>query len=122
MRRAKKLQVKRTMRTKRVRAKIFGTKEKPRMCIFRSNKDIFVQLIDDENGFTLVSASLKEAKAGEGKEMTAGLAKAFSLGKIVGTRAKEAKIESAILDRGKFAYHGRVKALADGAREAGLTI
>lgn len=107
----------RIKRHKRVRAKIFGTPERPRLCVFRSAKHIYAQIIDDVNGKTLVSASTME------KDFTAygGNADAAKkIGELVAKRALKAKIDTVVFDRGGFVYHGRVKALAEGAREGGL--
>ena len=122
MKRAKIKQLVKGRRAKRVRAKIFGTKTCPRLTVFRSNKGIYVQLIDDEAGKTLASASLKAVKAGEKTDMSPGVARAFALGKMIGEEAGKKKIKKAVFDRGRYAFHGRMKALADGAREAGLKI
>ena len=104
----------------RVRKKIFGATERPRLCIFRSLNHIYAQVIDDKTGRTLVAASTLEAELKAKKD---GLAKA-DVAKLVGTlvakRAKEKGVESVVFDRGGYRYHGRVKALADAAREGGL--
>ena len=111
---------KRVARHKRVRKNLSGTPEMPRLCVFRSNKNISAQIIDDVNGVTLVSASTldKELKAqieyGGNKEA------ARQVGEAVAKRALEKGIEVVAFDRGGFLYHGRVKELADSAREAGL--
>lgn len=108
---------KRARRHKRVRAGVFGTKERPRFCVFRSNKHIYGQLIDDEKGKTLVATSdlkLKKQK----KENKGQIAK--EVGKLIAEKAKGLKIEKVVFDRGGYKYHGRVKALAEGAREGGL--
>ena len=107
----------RLKRHKRVRAKISGTPECPRLCVFRSAKHIYAQIIDDVNGVTLASASSVEKDFGiygGNKEAAA------KVGKIVAERALEKKIETVVFDRGGFIYTGRVKELADGAREGGL--
>lgn len=104
----------REKRHKKIRAKISGTKEKPRISFFKSNKRIYVQLIDDENGSTFFGVSSDKAK---GKTMTE---KAKETGKLVAKKAAEKKIKSAVFDRGGFLYTGKVKAFADGAREGGL--
>lgn len=104
------------IRQKRVRAKIFGTKNKPRLNIFRSLNYINVQLIDDTEGKTLLSASDKEIKA---KKVTK-VEKAKEVGKLVAKKALEQNIKSVVFDRAGYKYHGRVKAVADGAREGGL--
>lgn len=103
---------KRYRRHKRVRAKISGKKEKPRLCVFRSAKHIYAQIIDDEKGKTMVSASDLELKKVEDK--------AKEVGKLIAKKAKDLKIEKVIFDRGGYNYHGKVKALAEGAREGGL--
>ncbi len=100
---------------KRIRKKIKGTISKPRLAVFRSNKQIYCQLIDDINSVTLVSASSKEV-SGDGSK--SDIAK--RVGMLVADKAKAAGIEAVKFDRGGFLYHGRVKALADGAREGGL--
>ena len=111
---------KRVKRHERIRKNISGTPEKPRLCVFRSNKNIAAQIIDDVNGVTLVSAStidkaLKE-EIGYGGNKDA----ARKVGEAVAKRALEKGIEEVCFDRGGFLYHGRVKELADGARAAGL--
>jgi len=110
-------QEKRIRRHKRVRAKIFGTKERPRLCVFRSVKHIYAQLIDDEKGKTLVAASDKGLKKTK-RDKKVDIAK--ETGKLIAEKAKEQKIEKVVFDRGGYQYHGRVKALAEGAREGGL--
>lgn len=111
---------KRVARHQRVRQNLKGTPDKPRLCIFRSNKNISAQIIDDINGTTLVAASSldKELKTklknGGNKEA------AKQVGEAIAKRALEKGIETVAFDRGGFLYHGRVKELADGAREAGL--
>ncbi|HWK79534.1 MAG TPA: 50S ribosomal protein L18 [Thermomicrobiales bacterium] len=105
----------------RVRAKVSGTQARPRLNVFRSSAHIYVQVIDDLAGHTLVQANdLEEAvreRAGEGATKTA---RSKAVGEIVAERAKEAGIEAVVFDRGGFLYHGRIKAVADGAREGGL--
>jgi large subunit ribosomal protein L18 len=113
---------KRERRHRRVRAKIFGTKNRPRLCVFRSNKHIYAQLVDDEAGHVLISASdleLKHKKAVK-KNMTRKVALAYEVGKLIAKKAKEKGIEKVVFDRGGYKYHGRVKAIAEGAREEGL--
>jgi large subunit ribosomal protein L18 len=109
----------RKVRHKRVRCKIKGTASVPRLNVFRSSKNIFAQIIDDEKGKTLVSASSidKEFKKPEG---SGKVNCALEVGKMVGKRALAKGISEVVFDRGGYDYHGRVKALADGAREAGL--
>ncbi|MDQ4098995.1 MAG: 50S ribosomal protein L18 [Chloroflexota bacterium] len=111
----------RQRRHKRVRAKVSGTALRPRLNVFRSSAHIYAQVIDDTRGHTLVAASdLEEAvrtRAGDGAPKTV---RARTVGEVVAERAKEAGIDSVVFDRGGFLYHGRVKAVADGARESGL--
>jgi large subunit ribosomal protein L18 len=112
-------QVARERRHRRVRTKVRGTPERPRLAVFRSNKHIYAQVIDDVNGRTLASASTVE------KDFTGGTATveaAKKVGKAVGERARAAGVETAVLDRGGYRYHGRVAGVADGARQAGLTL
>ncbi len=107
----------RLKRHKRVRAKISGTPEMPRLNVFRSAKNIYAQIIDDVNGVTLVSASsLDKEIEGYGGNVEA----ATAVGKLVAERAKSKEIENVVFDRGGYLYHGRVAALAEGAREGGL--
>ena len=105
----------------RVRAKVNGTPQRPRLNVFRSSAHIYAQVIDDTAGHTLVAASDLETalreRAGEGATK---VARAKLVGQLVGERAKEAGITSVVFDRGGFLYHGRVRAVAEGAREAGL--
>ncbi len=100
----------------RVRKKVFGSPDRPRLAVFRSNRYIYAQVIDDASGQTLVAASSQEKAVG--KPLT--VATAAEVGKLVGTRAKDAGISAVIFDRGGYPYHGRVKALAEAAREVGL--
>ncbi|SDE71885.1 50S ribosomal protein L18 [Terriglobus roseus] len=104
---------------KRVRAKIAGTTERPRLNIFRSLNHIYAQVIDDSTHTTLASASTV-VKKGEEKKSGGNIAAAQEVGKLVAERAKEAGVTKVVFDRGGYLYHGRVKALADAAREAGL--
>ena len=108
----------RVKRHLRVRKNLIGTPEKPRLCVFRSNKNISVQIIDDVNGNTLVSASTleKDLKGQNGGNKEA----AKKVGELIAKRALDKGIENVAFDRGGFLYHGRVKELAEGAREAGL--
>ena len=107
----------RIKRHKRVRAKIAGTPERPRLSVFRSNANIYAQIIDDVNGVTLASANTLE-KEFEGATGNAEAAK--KVGMVIAERAKAKGIEVVVFDRGGYVYHGRVAALADGAREGGL--
>ncbi len=102
----------------RIRKTIKGTPERPRMSVFRSNKQIYVQLIDDVNGVTLVSASSRE-KGIEGEKMTK-TEQAKKVGALIAEKAKAAGIETVVFDRNGYLYHGRVKSLAEAAREGGL--
>jgi len=108
----------RERRHRRVRAKLRGTAERPRLVVFRSNRGIEAQLVDDDSGQTLASAShLALAKSFKGDKT----AQADAVGKAIAQAAKKAGIEACVFDRGGYLYHGRVKALADGAREEGLS-
>jgi large subunit ribosomal protein L18 len=107
---------KRLKRRRRVRAKIHGTAERPRVSVFRSNRGVFVQLIDDDAGRTLTAVSWTEPELRGLKRME----QAQRVGTILAQRATEAGIQEAVFDRGGYQYHGRVKALAEGAREGGL--
>jgi large subunit ribosomal protein L18 len=108
----------RRKRHARVRAKLSGTAARPRLNVFRSNKHIYAQLIDDVNGVTIASASTLEKDFG--LESTSNLEAAQKIGELVAKRAVEKGISSIVFDRGGYLYHGRVKALADTARENGL--
>ncbi len=102
-------------RQRRIRGKIAGTAERPRLAVFRSNRGIFAQLIDDASGRTLASANWNSvAHSGSKTDQ------ATAVGRALGQAAKKAGIERCVFDRGGYLYHGRVKALADGAREEGL--
>ena len=103
----------------RIRKKVLGTSERPRLNVYRSLNHIYVQVIDDLKGVTLVSASSAETKK-ETRTKGGNLAAAKNVGKAVAERAKAKGIEKVVFDRGGYIYHGRVKALADAAREAGL--
>ena len=108
----------RTRRHTRLRKKIVGTEQRPRLVVTRSARHVFVQVVDDSKGRTVASASTMEAdlRAFEGDKT----AKAKKVGELVAERAKQAGIDAVVFDRGGYLYHGRVKALADGAREGGL--
>ena len=106
----------RLKRRRRVRAKVHGTAVRPRISVFRSNRGIFAQLIDDDSGRTLASVGWTESDLRSLKPME----QATEAGKLLASRAKAAGIDSAVFDRGGYQYHGRVKALAEGAREGGL--
>ena len=105
---------KRQRRHRRVRAKIQGTLAKPRLCVFRSNKAMYAQLVDDSKGVTLASASSLSIK---NKKM---MEKAIAVGEQIAKEAKDKKISKVVFDRGGYVYTGRIKALADAARSAGL--
>ena len=107
---------KRLRRRRRVRAKVRGTAERPRLSVFRSNKGLFVQLVDDINGKTLAAVSWIEPEF----KSLASMEQAKRVGALIAERAKAAGVESVVFDRGGYRYHGRVKALAEGAREGGL--
>ena len=107
----------RLRRRRRVRAKVRGTAERPRLSVFRSNRGIQAQLIDDVSGRTLAAVNWTEDDLKSLKSME----QAKRAGELVAERAKAAGIEAVVFDRGGYRYHGRVKALADGARESGLT-
>jgi large subunit ribosomal protein L18 len=129
-------QEKKNRRHQRVRAKIKGATEKPRLSVFRSNKQIYAQLIDDVNGNTLIAANTREIiknqklekedktqdkKKKNIKDKLGGkITKAYEVGKIIAQKALKKKIEQVVFDRGGYKYHGRVKAVADGARDGGL--
>lgn len=107
----------RKRRKRRIRAKISGTKERPRLCVFRSNKHIYAQIIDDEAKKVLTGASdleLKEKPKGTKTEI------AYMVGQLIAQKAKKKKIKKVVFDRGGYKYHGRVKALAEAARKEGL--
>jgi large subunit ribosomal protein L18 len=106
----------RMRRHKRVRGKIFGTAERPRLVVFRSNRGIEAQLVDDLEGKTLAAASWLQVKGGKGSKTD----QAAEVGKLLAQNAKKAGVETVVFDRGGYLYHGRVKALADAAREGGL--
>jgi large subunit ribosomal protein L18 len=110
----------RIRRHRRVRKKIRGTPERPRLCVFRSARHIYAQVIDDTQGRTLATASTTEPDLRSGRGGTVDAAK--SVGKLVGERAKAAGISNVVFDRGGFKFHGRVAGLAEGAREAGLEL
>ena len=109
-------QTKQLRRHLRVRAKISGTAERPRLSVFRSNRGLFLQLIDDAAGRTLASALSRELAA----KKLVGLELAQELGKLLAEKAKAKKISQVVFDRGAYKYHGKVKAVADGARAGGL--
>jgi large subunit ribosomal protein L18 len=115
MNKQKNIQTKRQRRHDRIRAKVDGSSAKPRLSVFRSNRGMYLQLIDDSKGQTLVSAHSRELKKVEGKVEVAK-----ELGKLLAQKAVAKKISAAVFDKSFYKYHGRVKAAADGAREGGL--
>lgn len=118
----------RDRRHKRVRGKISGTSKRPRLCVFRSSKHIYAQLIDDEknkilavsNDIEMKKKGTKVAKGAKEIERSRKLALGFEVGKLIAKKAKDLEIEEVVFDRGGYKYHGRVKSLADGARAGGL--
>ena len=107
---------KRLRRRRRVRAKVSGTAERPRLSVFRSNKGVFAQLIDDRSGRTLAAVNWIEPEL----RKLGPMEQAKRVGELLAERAKAAGVESCVFDRGGYRYHGRVRALAEGAREGGL--
>jgi large subunit ribosomal protein L18 len=108
----------RARRHLRVRKKIRGSADRPRLVVFRSSKHIYAQLVDDERGVTLVGAS--DQSDGMQPENPKKTAKSYALGQLIAARAKDKGISRVVFDRGGYQYHGRVKAVADGARKGGL--
>lgn len=108
-------------RHRRVRGKVSGTAERPRLCVNRTNLHIYAQVIDDISGRTVASASSVDPELKASLKNGATIDAAKAVGELVGRRAKEAGVEEIVFDRGGRLYHGRVQALADGARSAGLT-
>ncbi len=104
----------------KVRKRISGTPERPRMAVFRSNNHMYVQVIDDVAGNTLVSASTLQGEVKEGLEKTNNIDAAAKLGSVIAKKAIDKGIKTVVFDRGGYIYHGKVKALAEAAREAGL--
>ena len=104
----------------RVRTRVEGTPERPRLCVYRSLGHIYAQVIDDHSGKTLVSASSIDAEVKKNLKGGGNVAAAKVIGKTIAERAKSAGVSKVVFDRGGYKYHGRVKALADAAREAGL--
>jgi len=104
----------------RVRTRVTGTPERPRLCVYRSVGHIYTQVIDDRSGKTLASASTVDKETRKAVKGGGNIAAAKSVGKIIADRAKAAGVSKVVFDRGGYKYHGRVKALADAAREAGL--
>ena len=110
----------RLKRKKRIRKKLFGTQQRPRLSVFRSSKHIYAQVIDDTLGHTLTTASSMEEAVKEQPKFDNKIAMANFVGKLLGERTIEKGINQVVFDRNGFLYHGRVKAVSDGAREAGL--
>lgn len=110
----------RIKRRRRIRKRVKGTSGRPRLCVFRSAKHIYAQIIDDNSGLTLVSASSTEAEVRQHDDFESKVALATFIGKQVGQRAQEKGIKKIVFDRNGFLYHGRVKAVSEGARESGL--
>ena len=120
--RKKSRRIQRTKRHRRIRKRIQGTAERPRLVVFRSLKNIEGQLINDDSSTTVVGVSTlaEELRGFEGKSQTPGVEVAFEAGKLLAEKAKTAGVETVVFDRGGYKYHGRVKAFADGARKGGL--
>jgi large subunit ribosomal protein L18 len=131
----KKKREKRYRRHKRVRGKVFGSGPKPRLCVFRSSKHIYAQIINDKTGKTLASVNDLKMKARKKTKISTGasagkkdkeiertrkLSLAFEVGELIAKQAKDLKINEVVFDRGGYKYHGRVKSLAEGARAGGL--
>ncbi len=114
------VQTRRLRRQRRVRNRMFGTPERPRLAVFRSSKHIYAQMVNDESGSTLVSASSMDAEVRAQIKYGGNKAAAATVGRVVAERAKKAGIDKVCFDRRSYKYHGRVAALAQAAREAGL--
>ena len=110
----------RIKRKKRIRKKVFGTPERPRLCVFRSSRHIYAQVIDDTRSHTLVAASTVEKVGKKSAETEGKTNSAHQIGKLIAQRAIDQGIKKVVFDRNGFLYHGRVKAVSDGAREGGL--
>ncbi|HLC70155.1 MAG TPA: 50S ribosomal protein L18 [Patescibacteria group bacterium] len=110
----------RQVRHNRVRARVTGTKETPRLSVFRGLRSMVVQLVDDAKGQTLCQATTKEIKDKKIEGRSGKVAESFLLGQLIAEKAKAKGVESVVFDRGGYSYHGRVAALADGARDGGL--
>ncbi len=120
MLKAKSRQINRKKRHRRVRTKVHGTPERPRLNVFRSSKHIYAQVIDDQSGETLVAASSLDPQLRSELDYGGNREAARKVGTLLAKRAVDKGIEDVVFDRGGYLYHGRVKELADGAREAGL--
>ncbi len=112
----------RERRKRRTRAKIFGTSDKPRLSVFRSNRYTYAQLIDDSVGKTMVGASTKELEKSKAKGQKSKVLLSEQLGELIAKKAVEKGIKKAVFDRGKYKYHGRIKAVAESARKGGLQL
>jgi large subunit ribosomal protein L18 len=110
----------RSRRRRRIRKKISGSDQRPRLSVFRSNRHIYGQIVDDLNGVTIAAASSLDADMQENLEGKDKMDRAKEIGRVLGARAKEKGVERVVFDRNGYLYHGRVAAVADGAREAGL--
>jgi large subunit ribosomal protein L18 len=113
----------RVRRHRRVRAKISGTEKRPRLCVFRSNKHIYASLIDDERNRNLLNANdteIKKTKTEKDPKLSGKVAMAYKVGELIAQKALKNKIDKVVFDRGGYKYHGRAKALAEGARKGGL--
>lgn len=110
----------RSRRRNRIRKKVTGTQERPRLCIFRSNANIYAQVIDDVEGVTIACASTVEGDIKSGLKSCGNIDAAKAVGEAVAKRTLEKGVKSVVFDRGGYIYHGRIKALAESAREAGL--
>jgi large subunit ribosomal protein L18 len=106
----------------RIRKKLAGTNDRPRLAVFRSNKHIYAQLIDDASGATLASAASNEAEAKKKLSSGSNVEAAKAVGRLIAERAKARGLEAAVFDRGGYIFHGRVRALAESARESGLKL
>lgn len=120
MDRIKKKTVTQNRRKKRVRSKIFGTNERPRLSVFRSLRHIYAQIIDDERGVTLAAASTQSVELKDNLSTGGDINAARQVGELIARKANECQIDSVVFDRRGNLYHGRIKALADAARESGL--
>ncbi len=120
MDRSKEKYIARHKRQKRVRKKIIGTRQRPRLSVFKSLKHIYAQVIDDEVGNTLIAASTLSSELKDSASTQGNVSAAQQVGTLIARRAKEHQIESVVFDRGGNLYHGRIKALAEAAREEGL--
>ncbi|MFO7831651.1 MAG: 50S ribosomal protein L18 [Desulfuromonadaceae bacterium] len=110
----------RKRRQTRVRRKVTGTADRPRLCVFRSSKHIYAQIIDDSQGVTVASASTRDKSVVDGLSYTGNVEAAKAVGEKIAQNAQEKGVKNVVFDRNGFVYHGRVKTVADAAREAGL--